>query len=487
MSKKKYFIFSASKIFILQIISRAISFWVFIYLARILGVDSFGNFNYILSLCALLSLFIDFGTNQLVVKIIAEDTDSKSLLAFILINVSILKLLQFIFGLIFIVLLDSKLMVYNFSIFNFIFLYTFFEGVGQICISVLNGRRQFLKANLFLFSYEILRSFLILSSLFLIKKINYIPFIYVFCAFVYAFILLNKILNEYNLSFHLYDNKLEVIKKYFNRKNLFNYYKSSFYFFLSAIAYQLYFRVDIILMKHLSTEHELGLYSTAYKFFDVFLFIPAIISGMIFPMVVQFYTKNSILKLQSFITEIQITSCILLSFIPVFIIFFSDSIIKFFFGYSYDGSIKVLQLIFLTSYIYLYNLVYPILFNATGNEKLGLYIYAIGFGFNFILNYFFIPQYGGISAAIITLLSELLVTSLYVFFTKIRFNFPINVKAIVFLIIPVLFSLVKIIDFKFEWSVYKSTVYFIIFIFISIVIFYKHFYQILKLLKKNAF
>lgn len=487
MSTSKFFIFNASKIFILQIISRMVSFLAFIYLAKILGVNNFGNFNYILSLCALLSLFIDFGTNQLVVKTIASNTCDKSVLAYILINVSFLKLIQFFLGIIFIVFLDPSLMIYNFTIFNIIFLYTFFEGIAQICISILNGRKYFIKANIYLFSYEVFRSFLILIFLFFTKKINYLPLVYVLCSLIYALIVLSNILSIYHLNISTYFKKLYILKKYLTKNSLLRYYRLSFYFFLSAIAYQLYFRVDVIMMKHLSNKHELGIYTTAYKFFDVFLFIPAIISGMIFPLIVQYYTKDPFAKLKEFIFTIQVKSCILLSFIPVSVILFSNFIINIFFGQAYSDSIKILELIFLTSFIYLYNLIYPVLFNASGSEKIGLFIYLIGFLFNFILNYIFIPRFGSFSAALVTIFSEILVTCLYIYFSKVRFNIPFNIKPILILIIPLFFSLIKIFDSKLQWSFYTSIVCFFIYAIVVFSIFKKHFLIFFKSLKNNAF
>jgi O-antigen/teichoic acid export membrane protein len=177
--------------------------------------------------------------------------------------------------------------------------------------------------------------------------------------------------------------------------------------------------MDMILLKKLSSEYELGVYGTAYKFFEVFLFIPAIVSGILFPNIVELLAKGKS-ELVRYLSDFQLKTAVLIA-IPVGILILSSGlIIDIFFGSSFAGSSSIMQILFLTSFLYCFNFVYPVLMNAGGLERFSLYCYVVGLALNLFLNYLWIPDYGAKGAAYATLCSEFVVTLLFILFAYFK-------------------------------------------------------------------
>jgi O-antigen/teichoic acid export membrane protein len=334
-------------------------------------------------------------------------------------------------------IIEYKSLIQNFRILNLTLCYVFFEGIAQIGISILNGKKQFIRANKFSFCYEAGRSLLLLGVLIFTKNINFVPVIYILSASVYAIIIFIVILRKH-IDFILF------IKRLYN-PNLLSYYTKTYLFFISAIAYQLYFRIDMVLLKRLSTPVELGTYATAYKFFEVFLFVPAVLSGIIFPTVVGLFKREQRIEFERYLKELQTKAVILISSLIVLVITFSDVIINVFFGEGFSGSIIIMQILFFTSFLYSFNFIYPVLFNSTGNEKYTIYIFLSGFALNFLLNYFFLPLYGAKAAALINFLTEGIVTLLYFEFLKRKGLSVISFKALTFILYCIFLGVLRII------------------------------------------
>lgn len=416
--------------FAFQIGSRGVSFLVFVALARFLGVEAIGNFVYILSLCSLLSLFVEFGTTQFLTKEVVAG--SAALPATVMANIVALKGVQYLLGLTILLAVEYRTLVEDFQTINLMLGYVLFESLAQTGITVFNARKEFVRANTFTFFYETSRSLALLGAVFFSKSLIAVPFIYIFTAAVYGAVIFVFILRQEE-AFGAFRAGLR-----FANLSLPFYYKKTWLFFASAIAYQLYFRVDVLLLKRLATPVQLGLYSTAYKFFEVFLFVPAILSGIIFPSVIALYQKGSKGELKQYTEELQTKAVALISFLILAVISFSHLIIAVFFGPAFSGAVPVMQLLFLTSFLYAFNFIYPVLYNSTGNEKYGLYVFLLGFALNFALNYFFLPVYGAQGAAVINFVSEGAVTVCYYGFLRRRGLNVVSRKALALLVYCVL-------------------------------------------------
>jgi O-antigen/teichoic acid export membrane protein len=400
---------NSSAAFAFQMINRALGFFCFIGIARLMGIEKTGYFTYLLSQCALLALFVEFGTNMFLVRKVAANKGNGPVSD--IVGVIALKIVQFLIGIVILFWLEFDEIVNHFNILSVLFLYVLFESIGQTGISVLNGKMRFINANKYVFAYESGRSLLLITLIYLFDSEVVIPFVYIISSILFAFFIFMNVLRP-----NLHIRQLEF-RGILN--SMFSCYSNTYLFFVAAIAFQLYFRMDMILLKKLSSEYELGVYGTAYKFFEVFLFIPAIVSGILFPNIVELLAKGKS-ELVRYLSDFQLKTAVLIA-IPVGILILSSGlIIDIFFGSSFAGSSSIMQILFLTSFLYCFNFVYPVLMNAGGLERFSLYCYVVGLALNLFLNYLWIPDYGAKGAAYATLCSEFVVTLLFILFAYFK-------------------------------------------------------------------
>lgn len=130
----------------------------------------------------------------------------------------------------------------------------------------------------------------------------------------------------------------------------------------------------------------------------------------------------------------QLKAVSLLSVGVIILIMSSNLIIEMFFGPAYAASVEIMQLLFMTSFLFCFNFIYPVLFNATGNEKYTIYIFLFGLTLNFGLNYLFIPSYGARAAAIATFIAEAFVTVLYFLYLQRKGLQVVHPRALVVLL-----------------------------------------------------
>ncbi len=466
-------------IFLLQITTRVFAFISFIVMANLIGVQAIGRFAYVLSLASLLSLFVEFGTNQALIKLIAfSDADIKSHMK-VISHITILKFAQFLLGTFIIFLFEFNTITSNFSFLYMIFLYTIFEGIAQIGLTAMNAKKQFVKINVYSFFYENIRTFLLISIFYFCKSVEYISFVYIILSIFYMYFVFSK-----GINLQITATKFVTFFRYLNFSGLRKAYNSTYLFFLSAITYQLYFKIDIILLKKISNPTEVGIYGTAYKFFEVFLFLPAILSGIAFPIVVNFFANGNLIKLKKYLSDLQFRTSVIISIVVVSMIFFSDFLINIFFNDAFASSSRIMQILFLTAFLYCLNFIYPIAINSSGNEKRGIYIYGTGLVLNVTLNYLFIPKYGAEAAAWITFFSELAVTLMYIiclYYVKIRI---VNTKAVLCILFYILISVFKIICLRDEkWYSITNVFLFIVLILVVIVTNFKIFKETIMTLR----
>jgi O-antigen/teichoic acid export membrane protein len=186
-------------------------------------------------------------------------------------------------------------------------------------------------------------------------------------------------------------------------------------YFLWSVFAIIYYRIDAVMLSLMTTESVVGWYGAAYRFFDVLMFLPSIVSWAMFPVL-------SRLKQESGGELIRVTrkslDFILLAGIPVSIavFVFSKEIIALFFGLQeYTHSVALLQ-IFSVGIILVYvDFILGTTLFASDKQRQWT---AVAFGallLNPVLNYVLIPyaqvhtNNGGVGAAIATLITELFV------------------------------------------------------------------------------
>jgi PST family polysaccharide transporter len=203
-------------------------------------------------------------------------------------------------------------------------------------------------------------------------------------------------------------------------------------FMLSTLAIMLYMRIDQIMLASIAGEVQVGLYSAALRLSEIWYVIPMAIVSSVAPSLIatrsqstpQYYLR--IQKLFTMLTRIAY-------FIALPMSLLSTPLVATVFGANYAAAGPVLA-------VHIWTAVFVFLGVATGpwivNEGLGqlqFYRTILGAITNVLLNLFLIPKFGGIGAAVATLVSQAVAVYLsFAFLKSTRNIFFMMTKAICF-------------------------------------------------------
>ncbi|MBI5392769.1 polysaccharide biosynthesis C-terminal domain-containing protein, partial [Candidatus Woesearchaeota archaeon] len=210
---------------------------------------------------------------------------------------------------------------------------------------------------------------------------------------------------------------------YYRHEIMMDIIKKATPFALFAVFYDIYFRVDVTILKLLDGNIATGLYGSATRVTEVFLFIPQIFSRASFPSISNIY-KN----MQQHLSFVYIKSIkfLLLLIIPVafFTLLFSEKIILLFYGNEFIGASSALVLLMFAMVFIFINTISMHFLICTNNEKKTSFLIAVLAIANVIFNLLLIPYLHVQGAALATLLTELI--GFFVTFYLIRKHYGIN-------------------------------------------------------------
>jgi O-antigen/teichoic acid export membrane protein len=216
---------------------------------------------------------------------------------------------------------------------------------------------------------------------------------------------------------------------------------------ISGILFYILDWVDRIIIKDLLDLSQVGIYSLGYRLGAIINIIVIVPFSLIWsPMRMQ-YSKNS--NADRFTTKIiSYYTLIGVAIIIVSILFSQELLSLFFSNKEYQSAAKVYPIIMFSILIYGYQGIvdYGIYFH----KKVYLYILAsvIAIFINIILNYTFIPKFGYIAAAYITLITYAFTTSFLYFFSNKLYPIKIEWKRLfsLFLILVMLYNIISYIQ-----------------------------------------
>lgn len=175
-------------------------------------------------------------------------------------------------------------------------------------------------------------------------------------------------------------------------------------FAMLMVANILYNRVDVIMLKHFSGELQVGLYTGATQFIYPFMFISSAMVTAIFPHLSRSVgTGQGLGTLRKSAFILMGSAGLLLS---AFLFFAAEYFFHAFFGPKFDASVPVFKVLVWYLFIVFSYGTFSNIVVAKGYASLLLKLTLIMLAVNVGLNYIFIPQYGALGAAIVTLICE---------------------------------------------------------------------------------
>lgn len=180
-----------------------------------------------------------------------------------------------------------------------------------------------------------------------------------------------------------------------------------FVYSISLFVMQLNYRVDILLLERLSTFTEVGYYSLGVSIAERLWQLPIAMGIVIMS---RSANVDNEIKLDKDIARMIRVSFLISLIGAVALFFIAPYIIPLLYGKEFIPSIEILQLILPGILLFIIFRLINSRFAGMGKPELTIYIFTPALILNIVLNYFWIPEYGGLGAAMATNVSYILGT-----------------------------------------------------------------------------
>ena len=192
--------------------------------------------------------------------------------------------------------------------------------------------------------------------------------------------------------------------------------KMSFPMGASVMITFLYFKMDTIILSIIKSGAEVGIYNAAYKIIENITFFPAMIIGLVLPLMSRYIFIDR-KKFESISNKTFKVFCVLVVPLITGTLFLAEKIIRLIGGANFMESANVLRiLIFALVFIFFGHFFNSVLLAGNLQKKL-MKVLAVCAVFNIGTNLIAIPRYSYNGAAFISVFTEMLVVALTFYLT----------------------------------------------------------------------
>jgi len=413
---KRYFA-NTGWLFFEKVLRGGISFLIGVYVARYLGPANYGLLSYSASFVFLFSTVATLGLDRIVVRELVKDekkreellgtafflkiTGSFLLLGILVLAVKFAKNDNFTNLLIFVI--ASATIFQSFNIIDFYFQsrvlskYAVYARITSMSLSAgIKLLLIFLRAGLLYFA-----GVMVAESIFLA------------IGLIIAY-------SKQKLNIFEWKVKFSLAKKLL---------QDAWPLALSGIAISIYMRIDQVMIKEMLDTEAVGNYAVAVKLSEVWYFIPTIITGSLFPAIIN-AKKISENLYHERLRKLYSLMIWLAMGIAIPITFLANDVIRILFGTQYQAAADVLQIYIWASVFVFLGVASSQYLIAENYTKISFFRTIIGTVVNIILNVILIPMYGINGAAIATLASQCAVTFSIIFIPKTYKNSILMLKSV---------------------------------------------------------
>lgn len=188
----------------------------------------------------------------------------------------------------------------------------------------------------------------------------------------------------------------------FNKVLAKNILKSSWPLMLASAASFIYLRIDQVMIGKMLGDYEVGLYAAAVKLVEVWYFIPGIICASLFPAIVNARKIDRIVY-KNRLKALYLLMLGIAFFIAIFSTFLAPWLISFLFGEAYLAAISILQIYIWSSIGMFVGVAINQYFLSENYSGLIFFYNFLSMAVNVVLNLILIPRFGLIGAAAATL------------------------------------------------------------------------------------
>ena len=172
----------------------------------------------------------------------------------------------------------------------------------------------------------------------------------------------------------------------------------------------LYIKMDTIILSIVGTQEEVGIYNAAYKIVDTLAFFPAMIIGLMLPLLSLFIFSDRA-KFSRIADKTM--KVFILMVVPIIIatLFMADFIMLVIGGGAFEDSVVVLRILIFASALIFFGHFYNNVLLAGNQQKRLMVALIIAAILNITANIIFIPHFSYMASAIISVGTELFVVA----------------------------------------------------------------------------
>lgn len=405
MSRARKIAKNTTVLFIAQIITYSMGFFITLYTARYLGAEGFGILSLALSITGITVIICDLGLGTLMVRDIARDNE---LINKYITNISIMKIFMSILMLGVTVLIVMGI-GYSPVVSNVIYLITLsviINTFGTAFYSVFQASEQmeYLSIN------YILNSSVMLAG-------TLIGIYYGFGVIYFAIIYVISNLITFLSTFSIYIWKFSLPKVQFDSSFWLPTIKEALPYGVAGIFVTLYYYIDSVMLSIMVNNEAVGWYNAAYRLVFLLLSLYNVYIIALFPVMSSFFkTSEDSLK---FAFERSFKYMLIITLpIAVSTTLLADKVILLIYGSSYLPSIMVLQILIWTIVFMFLNGVATNLLGSINRQLIVTKVTGLGAFLNILLNFLLIPKFSIIGSSFATVITELAIFPiiLYVMF-----------------------------------------------------------------------
>jgi PST family polysaccharide transporter len=391
-----------------KVLRMGVGLIVGVWIARYLGPEQYGLWNFAIALTAIFSAFATLGLDGIVIRELVKNPEKQNALlggAFILKLVG--GLVAILFSLIAILIMHNgeTLTVWLVAISAFGFVFQSVNVIDFYFQAKVQSKYTVISANAAFVLLTIVKIYLLLISAPLI-------------AFAWAglcemalsaiFLLLAYQVNHQNMRDWQIDG--QVMRQLL---------KDSGPLMLAGLAVMLYMRVDVVMLQQMVGEHEVGIYAAATRLSEIWYFLPMIIVGSLSPTIIRAHSLDAT-EYISKLRKLYFIMAWLAIGISLPISLLSGLIVNILFGSEFSDAAPVLAIHLWASLAVFLGVASSQFLLVEQLQKISFYRTLIGLVCNVVLNLLLIPEMGAKGAAIATVVSYFVSTLSVVFFKRTR-------------------------------------------------------------------
>ncbi|MCK5219482.1 flippase [bacterium] len=381
------------------IVNKIFGVVLIIFAARLLGIDGFGRYSFVLSMHAMFFIITDFGLGTLITRDLSREPEQESRY---FINVLVMRVL--------LSLIAAGGMVGTVALLGHpseVVILTAITAVSLVftsnidtCNAVFFARQRMEIPAMVSVVANTIRVTASLGALAAGAGVMTLLGIFTLAAAAHLVIILGMLL--------FFTRPIFSLDKFFWKKMI----KEAYPLALANLFSVIYFRIDTVMIASIKGQEAVGYYSAAFRLLEFTMILPAYYCGSVFPVISAAYKTNHKRFLLIYRRSLKYLMVVSLP-LALGAAALAPEIINLVYGPVYAASIPLLPILMWTLVLISANSISGPFLIAMGRQQIVARLILVGMLFNITMNAFAIPRYGIQGAAWVTLVSEVINISLF--------------------------------------------------------------------------